>query len=80
MADGPICKKHGMLRVAAQTGKKKLWVLQCPKCAGEKAAGNPSPANTPPADTPAPPAGPPTPQKKTARYEKGLFYSRRIEE
>jgi hypothetical protein len=80
MADGPLCKKHNVARVATQTGRKKLWVLACPKCAAEKAGGPPSPPATPPAATPPAAPAPPTPEKKTVRYEKGLFYSRRIEE
>jgi hypothetical protein len=86
MADGPICKKHNIARVATQTGKKKLWVLACPKCQAEKASAPSTDATPPtkPPKVPTPPsvkepdAAPPPPEKKTPRYEKGLFFSRRI--
>ena len=66
---GPLCTKHQVERVPMQLGKKKLWVLACPKCQAEKQASPPS--ADPPAKTPAAAAADPPAKKKSS----GWFFS-----
>lgn len=70
----PLCKKHNCERVATQTGKKKLWVLACPKCQAEKAGPAPSAPATPPAKAPAAAAPPADDKKKSSG---GWFFTRK---
>jgi len=61
-----------------QLGKKKLWVLACPKCQEEKAAGAPpaGPPAVPASGTPSPTPAPAS-EKKT-EFQRGWFISRRV--